>query len=261
MKYILILGLFYKKYKKDIRVQVFSGETLIDDIVSDKDIEKRHIPKNDVVGLRAEKYFCFEVNGDALSDNITVKCTLHDNNYTNGFMTKTAVARIECIALVPKSFVTNFCPYSRLKRWGKEQSIYWNNLMEKFGLDEAFILNSRKDKQYFQVIDLVRKLKSNRIKYKNLKPKQKALIYNYQVNENVAYWPSNPFNIKLHQDGKVLDARYWLGGEFKAVVPLIRKHGVIMCDPYPEEKKYGMIKFVRTFGKLFRKYQTVNTSR
>ena len=53
----------------------------------------------------------------------------------------------------------------------------------------------------------------------------------------------------------------WVGGEFKVVVPLIRKFGVIMCDPYSDEKKYGKIKFLRLFDRIFNKYKTINTSR
>tara|TARA_R110000765_G_scaffold315744_1_gene408272 strand:- start:86 stop:244 length:159 start_codon:yes stop_codon:yes gene_type:complete len=52
-----------------------------------------------------------------------------------------------------------------------------------------------------------------------------------------------------------------VGGEFKVVVPLIRKFGVIMCDPYSDKKKYGKIKFLRLFDRIFNKYKTINTSR
>ena len=258
MKYILILGLYYQKYKKDIRIEISSGGTLIDDIVTDQNINRRDIPQKDILNLMAGKYFCYEVNGDALANDITVKCTLHDNNYTNGFMTKTAMALIECIALVPKSFVINFCPYARLKRWGKEQTIQAKKLMEKFGINDLFILSGR-DKR---VLQLDRQLKAKKVKYQDLTKTQKALIHNVQVNEKVGHWPCNPFNIQLHQDGKELEPiGEWIGGEFQATVSLIRKHGIIMCDPYPAGKQYGNIKFVRSFGKLFRKYQTVNTSR
>ena len=38
MKYVLMVGFCYQKYKKNLNVQIFSGSTMIDDLTVDEDI-------------------------------------------------------------------------------------------------------------------------------------------------------------------------------------------------------------------------------
>jgi hypothetical protein len=177
-----------------------------------------------------KKYFCFEVNEEILEDDITVKFKLHDNNYSNGFMTRTALVKINCIALIPKSFTDDYNSYHRLKRWAKSTVVQVRTWLRRpYGKNSS-------------TQDLIKRIK------------REELV-------SCGWWPSNPNNYKIYHGTTLCPNDTWVGGEFKVVVPLIRKFGVIMCDPYSDEKKYGKIKFLRLFDRIFNKYKTINTSR
>jgi hypothetical protein len=232
-----MVGFFYQKYKKNLNVQIFSGSTMIDDITVDEDIVdpagKDTLDALSQLSYEPElpkKYFCFEVNEEILEDDITVKFKLHDNNYSNGFMTRTALAKINCIALIPKSFTDNYNPYHTLKKWAKSTG----------GRVRTWL--RRHDGKNSSTHDLIIRI-------------------NREEQLSCGWWPSNPNNYKIYHGTTLCSTDTWVGGEFKVVVPLIRKFGVIMCDPYSDEKKYGKIKFLRLFDRIFNKYKTINTSR
>ena len=235
-----MVGFFYQKYKKNLNVQIFSGKTMIDDITVDKDIVdpagKNTLDALDqLLDYRSEppkKYFCFEVNEEVLEDDITVKFRLHDNNYSNGFMTRTALAKINCIALIPKSFTDDYNSYHRLKRWAKATGVRIQTW-----------------------------LRAKDIKLHDSSTEDLIIRMNREQRLSCGWWPSNPNNYKIYHGTTLCSTDTWVGGEFKVVVPLIRKFGVIMCDPYSDEKKYGEIKFLRLFDRIFNKYKTINTSR
>jgi len=233
-----MVGFFYQKYKKNLNVQIFSGSTMIDDITVDEDIVDPagkdtmyalgQLAGTDVI--LPKKYFCFEVNEKILEDDITVKFKLHDNNYSNGFMTRTALAKINCIALIPKSFTDDYNSYHWLKRWANTTVVQVRTWLRRpYGKNSStqdLIIRINREEQY-----------------------------------SCGWWPSNPNNYKIYHGTTLYSNGTWVGGEFKVVVPLIRKFGVIMCDPYSDEKKYGKIKFLRLFDRIFNKYKTINTSR
>ena len=232
-----MVGFCYQKYKKNLNVQIFSGSTMIDDLTVDEDIVDPAVnitldPLNALThqSTLPTKWFCFEVNGEILEDDITVKFKLHDNNYSNGFMTRTALAKINCIALIPKSFTDNYNPYHTLKKWAKSTG----------GRVRTWL--RRHDGKNSSTHDLIIRI-------------------NREEQLSCGWWPSNPNNYKIYHGTTLCSTDTWVGGEFKVVVPLIRKFGVIMCDPYSDEKKYGKIKFLRLFDRIFNKYKTINTSR
>ena len=238
-----MVGFFYQKYKANLNVQIFSGSTMIDDITVDEDIVdpagKDTIHALEQLGgpwsTLPKKYFCFEVNEEILEDDITVKFKLHDNNYSNGFMTRTALVKINCIALIPKSFTDDYNSYHRLKRWAKSTVV--------------------------QIRTWLRRTYTKNIKLNYSSTQDLIIRMNREERVSCGWWPSNPNNYKIYHGTTLCSNDTWVGGEFKVVVPLIRKFGVIMCDPYSDNKKYGKIKFLRLFDRIFNKYKTINTSR
>jgi len=52
-----------------------------------------------------KKMFLYEIDEDNIGNNITMECSLDNNNYTNGFMTKFANIQIKNIFLMPKIFL------------------------------------------------------------------------------------------------------------------------------------------------------------
>jgi len=266
-----MVGFCYQKYKKNLNVQIFSGKTMIDDITVDQDIVdpvgKDTMPALDQLsgtwpGL-PKKYFCFEVNEEILEDDITVKFRLHDNNYSNGFMTKTALAKINCIALVPKNFIDKHDPYKSLKRFMVVEDASRKILKRKFDTDVILSLNDHnamlKNEGWFQT--WISQIKNKKIKLSDLPLQTQILMFERGQRSSCGWWPTNPDNYKVHSGTTHCSVADWIGGEFKIVVPLIRKFGVIMCDPYAGTKKYGKIKYARGFDRLFNKYKTINTSR
>ena len=265
-----MVGFCYQKYKKNLNVQIFSGSTMIDDITVDQDIVDPE-GENTLDALSQlsywpelpKKYFCFEVNEEILEDDITVKFKLHDNNYSNGFMTKTALAKINCIALVPKNFIDKHDPYKSLKRFMVVEDASRKILKRKFDTDVILSLNDHnamlKNEGWFQT--WISQIKNKKIKLSDLPLQAQILIFDRGQRSSCGWWPTNPDNYKVHSGTTHCSVADWIGGEFKIVVPLIRKFGVIMCDPYAGTKKYGKIKYARGFDRLFNKYKTINTSR
>jgi len=52
-----------------------------------------------------KKMFLYEIDEDNIGNNITMECSLNNNNYTNGFMTEFANIQIKNIFLMPKIFL------------------------------------------------------------------------------------------------------------------------------------------------------------
>ena len=243
---------------------------MIDDLTIDEDIIDPAVnitldPLNALThqSTLPTKWFCFEVNEEILEDDITVKFKLHDNNYSNGFMTKTALAKINCIALVPKNFIDKHDPYKSLKRLLLENDASRKILKRKFDTDVILSLNDHNAmvKNEGQVQTWIRQIKNKKIKLSDLPLQAQILIFDQRQRSLCGFWPTNPDNYKVHSGTTHCSVADWIGGEFKIVVPLIRKFNVIMCDPYAGTKKYGKIKYMRGFDRLFNKYKTINTSR
>ena len=235
-----MVGFCYQKYKKNLNVQIFSGSTMIDDITVDQDIVDPE-GENTLDALSQlsywpelpKKYFCFEVNEEILEDDITVKFKLHDNNYSNGFMTKTALAKINCIALVPKNFIDKHDPYKSLKRFMVVEDASRKILKRKFDTDVILSLNDHnamlKNEGWFQT--WISQIKNKKIKLSDLPLQAQILMFERGQRSSCGWWPTNPDNYKVHSGTTHCSVADWIGGEFKIVVPLIRKFNVIMCDP------------------------------
>ena len=154
MKYVLLLSLFYKHYKKSSTLRLFLDAQLIDDIVLDKNIDpipnfqEKHSQTIDKVAVDSYKDSAWVIKrlkgwkGPVLGDSkyidipsklwlyslelnntnkhISLNFEVHDNNYTNSFMTNTAMACIHRVGLIPENLfydkqkiLSRFCKTAR----------------------------------------------------------------------------------------------------------------------------------------------------
>jgi len=145
MRYTLVIGIQHKKYKKPAKVTIGLGDRMLDtftvyqehkkpdDFMSlftiDKNLETHwynntHDPIVDgpaVCRLPDQSPWSrpwsrtpvpnllkvYEIEDQHLNDKISINVENSDNNYTNGFMTKTSLLRIPVIALFPTQFTEN----------------------------------------------------------------------------------------------------------------------------------------------------------
>jgi hypothetical protein len=143
MKYVLLLGLTYKKFKKDCRITISTGKRTIDDVMLDDDIYEINpkdfesiIPPDDPVNYEQSgwkkiqdakkfpnKMFQYELSGDEIEEDITLHLHIKDNNYNNGFMTKTAEVKIKFMYLFPKIALIKKKYHSMFYDWCKDLMI------------------------------------------------------------------------------------------------------------------------------------------
>ena len=129
MKYILVLGIEYKKYKKPASVSLHIGEKFIDKFELYQDYSNATqmplyiesywfnvLNKSSWLdkprGLRTwqdmPKFFkIYEINDDDLKGVLKVQVKNSNNDYTNGFMKNSSVIKLSIVALFPKEFTVN----------------------------------------------------------------------------------------------------------------------------------------------------------
>jgi len=136
MKYILILSLFYKHYKKASTLKLFLDNSLIDEIALDKNIDpipnfqEKQSHTIDKVAVDSykdatwvikelkdwytfkgkqthikipSKLWLYSLELNNTNKHISLNFEIHDNNYSNAFMTNSALAKIYKIGLIPEN--------------------------------------------------------------------------------------------------------------------------------------------------------------
>jgi hypothetical protein len=138
MKYVLLLSLFYKHYKKSSTLRLFLDDQLIDEIVLDKNIDpipnflEKHSHTIDKVAIDStkdsawiikrlkghdeegvlggpkyinvpSKLWLYSLELNNTNKHISLNFEIHDNNHTNSFMTNTAKACIHRVGLIPEN--------------------------------------------------------------------------------------------------------------------------------------------------------------
>jgi len=82
--------------KADIMIKEFDGENVGGNIRPMNRVRQFEMPN---------KMFLYEIDEDKIGSNITMECSLGNNNYTNGFMTEYSSIQIINIFLMPKRFL------------------------------------------------------------------------------------------------------------------------------------------------------------
>lgn len=122
MKYILAIGIFFKKFRGSTKIKLYSDDFFIDEIVLDQNLlgtSKSNIvrhqfdkaddlihlgPKPGHPGIKnfPEKLLVYEIDESVLGEKILFKMDDKNSNYTNGFMTSSNLVGIDNIMLFPK---------------------------------------------------------------------------------------------------------------------------------------------------------------
>ena len=249
MKYILAIGIIYKKYKKPMTVTIKSKK-FIDSFIIDKDIGSKDHPEmhsfiveedisskdHPLIQLKVRpspkfyelrdlgefpyseipnKCYFYEIDGDALGDKISINFDCEDNNYTNGFMTKTSLFKLRMVSIIPKKYFKYF-----YKSKGQHRAI------ER--------LKKRSRKEYI---------------------KAPNSIWPY----NRKNWIWSSANTDLNKEFINVDPNpAWLGGKMQVHIPIIKKFGVKMLDPF-SDKNYGFIlSNMFCYKSIFEKYYKLN---
>jgi len=244
MQYILALGLAFKKYKKPLNVLVSSNQ-MIDYLTIEEDIKDKKIgiPKEyRVEGMpplhewsTPEKMFFYEIDETAIGDKFIFNIDCEDNNYNNGFMTRTSLVQFRHAFILPKPLLD----------W------YYKN----------------------ENTQRIKDLKFNRFDnpYK-IKPKIGTNIFDsncwpYQRrNWHWTYYNSQQTTeFEALNYGKVSTQFFdfnpaWIGGKFKVEIEVLCKHGVKMFNPYIDQhKKCGQIwTNLFLFEKSLKQYYKLN---
>lgn len=161
MKYILLLGLYFKKYKNDSKIRIFADGNFVDQLELKDEIKEdavnweelgwnRHIDfmrpgiydPTDLVWNFPQRIFYYEINSDFIHNKITIEIDDHNNNYSNGFMTKSNMIMIDQVFLFPKCLLSK-------KRWTNFIKL-WSKVYDKRGLHNSKIMFPGQNNTYFR---------------------------------------------------------------------------------------------------------------
>lgn len=237
MKYIIALGFCFIKYLKPMKVTISSNQ-MIDDFSIDEDV-----PEHDHPVVWPVKYY------DEEFDRL---CRISRNNGELPFRS------------IPKKFF--FYEVSE-KLLGAglhievdcEDNNHTNGFMTDTSLHKlrmACILPKNFLSFYFE---------SNGKHRATQRLHQRSISTVFHHNPNSA-WPYNRKNWKIYTKSQNLDPEVlrddrtpcWLGGKIKYNIPIIKKFGIKMLDPY-HEKRYGYISSnFFCYKQVFEKYYKLN---
>lgn len=239
MQYILALGLTFKKFKKPLNVTISSNQ-MIDRLTIDEDIQIKNIeqPEPNPKWYRwsmPEKMFFYEIDENTIGDKFRFAVDCQDNNYTNGFMTKTSLVQFRNAFIIPKS----------LLKW------YIENKNTKRVTDFKYYR--------FSNTHLIKDTKTSNIFEENCWPYQRqnwhwrfekqgqhsTLDSPLFGNVSTQYFDYNPG---------------WIGGRFQVEIDVLQKHGIKMFNPYIDQgKRHGQIwTNLFHFEKSLEKYYKLN---
>lgn len=136
MRHILCIGFDYIMYKKPAKIRIFIGNLFVDEfeiyskrkkidklytgnfLFSNIKNRRRRMLEPEHVSIPEDDnhtYFFCEFDDESFPQTNTlslrIETVLDDNNYTNGFMTKTSLLKIAFINIFPKKVFENFDHY------------------------------------------------------------------------------------------------------------------------------------------------------
>ena len=208
MKYTLVLGIAYKKYKNPGDIAVYVGGRLIDAFQIDQDVT--FVCEDTVTSLLDETWYrqldrtwwlstvswpqelvpklfkIYEIEEQDLNCLVEIKVDNSHNDYNNGFMKNNSMIRFPCIGLFPSHFAEN---------------------------------------RGEQLMRIMKKIVDGEMKHEKRAGRKKhdpTLFHG---------WPCvGSFYTKrqnnMHEKDKVVDGYWWIGGSFTAEIPIKTKHKI-----------------------------------
>ena len=230
MKYILIIGIEYKKYLRPANLTINIGDKFIDSFELERDypstndvrpiigkpwfekmlasIDNKNIRKG-VSYLWADPprplptfYKVYTLNDHDLEGYLSIDVENDNNNYTNGFMTHSSLIKLGIVSLIPMNLITNN---------GEDlcKIVY--------RLDRSFMKFTRRNWVDSQL-----------------------LLHQGQCWPNAFYFEVKRKNENYEKNG-VKNHDFWLGGSFIARYPIHVKHKIKYLSK-PETKNTGLVK-------------------
>ena len=133
MKYILVVGLEYKKYKKSGTVRISAGDRLIDEFRLDVDlpattvilphIMQKHYETHGYENMLTDEellkgmwtreipcfYKVYKIDEKYLEQTLDITVSNADSDFTNGFMKNSSLIKFSTISMFPASLVQDDC--------------------------------------------------------------------------------------------------------------------------------------------------------
>ena len=116
MKYVFFLSLLYKHFKKPCSFRIYLDDVMVDEVVLDKDInpindfEKKYanepdgwVYKNLCRFPMSEKIWIYHIDLKDSNKNIFLDFDVNNSDYTNGFMSRSAMVKITRAGLIKES--------------------------------------------------------------------------------------------------------------------------------------------------------------
>ena len=127
MKYVFFLSLLYKHFKKPCSFRIYLDDIMVDEVVLDKDInlvkdfKKKYVNESDGwvqegqdpqffqiyrnldPQMMAEKIWIYHLDLKDSNKNIFLDFDVNDSDYTNGFMSRSALVKITRAGLIKES--------------------------------------------------------------------------------------------------------------------------------------------------------------
>lgn len=216
MKYILVVGANYQKYKKNPIIRIYLNDQFLDEYELTKhqinftDSQKiitnlDPLPDTNPYSNEIQNWKFLEFNTNKSNININFKIINQDSNYTNGFMTKTTLISFNFCYLLSEKLLTNF-----------------ENIYKKFS----------KIKKNFSNKTIIKKYYSN----DNIWP----VFYNLFENCSIDFKSSN-----LSLTNSII-TQLLLGGSGEININCVKKHGFWLPSNHPlGYKKWGYIELGR----------------
>ena len=129
MFYIFGLSFEYHRYRRDAVLKVYADDNLVDEINLSESIGLKSVNLNSCpqayqgpnnyshVRIMPEKLLLFEIKDQHLYSDIRIEVQNDNNNYTNGFMTKSSYIKFHRMFLVPSCLLKDSDWMKKLRRF------------------------------------------------------------------------------------------------------------------------------------------------
>ena len=129
MHYIFGLSFEYHRYRRDAVLKVYADDNLVDEINLSESIGLKSVNLNSCpqayqgpnnyshVRIMPEKLLLFEIKDQHLYSDIRIEVQNDNNNYTNGFMTKSSYIKFHRMFLVPSCLLQDSDWMKKLRRF------------------------------------------------------------------------------------------------------------------------------------------------
>lgn len=260
MKYVLLLSFSYKQYKDmNGEMTIHLNDRMIDSITLDEDIKLKNVKivtrhpdgKEQVDNfIRPEKMFYYEIEDTELldpdKDNVLKLSVNNDNNnYTNGFMTKSSLLTIANIYFMPKAL---WDPSKMLEIRSRLENKFWKYFYTpNFWVDirpewKKCIAEAKAFYKYENDVEYSQKIINNRKYPLSFKSKKDRSFMHKYLMQSHGVWPGivHPLDyvITSKTPGYPEIPNYsegWpIGGSFETSVPISKKHNIYAI----RQKKY-----------------------